>query len=170
MHGRALVALPGVACDRRLADGDHLFDDIELAEPVGSRRFASVAAGSSCFCRTSWTWRSQLSLKPRTVAPQRRQHAAATIVPADDDVAHLRISTANCRTDKQFRSVTTRLAIFRWTNNSPGRPTISLAGTRLSEPANLIDKSASAGCESLTKKSGSCCRMRPAQALLLSKR
>src|SRR4051794_18407590 len=43
-------------------------------------------------------------------------------------------STAYCSTDRQFRSeCTTRLAMFRCTNTSPGsRPRISLAGTRLS--------------------------------------
>src|SRR5262245_647961 len=47
----------------------------------------------------------------------------------------LRTSTAYWRTERQFRSVcTTRFATLRCTNNSPGRsPTISLAGTRLSE-------------------------------------
>jgi hypothetical protein len=44
-------------------------------------------------------------------------------------------STANCITDRQFRSVcTTTLAMLRCTKSSPGsRLTISLAGTRLSE-------------------------------------
>src|SRR5437773_1866901 len=45
------------------------------------------------------------------------------------------MSMANCITLRQFRSEwTTTLATLRWTNNSPGiKPTISLAGTRLSE-------------------------------------
>src|SRR5688572_5030671 len=44
-------------------------------------------------------------------------------------------STAYCTTDRQLRSVwTTTLATLRCTNSSPGaRPTISFAGTRLSE-------------------------------------
>src|SRR6185436_4559553 len=47
----------------------------------------------------------------------------------------LRMSTANCMTDRQLRSVcTTMLAMLRWTNTSPGSsPVIWLAGTRLSE-------------------------------------
>ena len=82
-----------------------------------------------------------------------------------------KISTANCITDKQFRSVwTTRLATLRWTNNSPGsRSTISLAGTRLSEQP-IHRYSGSCWRESLRKNSGSSCRMRPAQALLFPKR
>src|SRR5215470_6154412 len=44
-------------------------------------------------------------------------------------------SMAYCNTDRQFRSEwTTMLATLRWTNSSPGAsPTISFAGTRLSE-------------------------------------
>src|SRR3954469_6429618 len=47
----------------------------------------------------------------------------------------LRTEMAYCITDRQFMSVcTTRLATLRCTKSSPGsRPTISLAGTRLSE-------------------------------------
>src|SRR6478672_9364542 len=43
--------------------------------------------------------------------------------------------TANCITERQLRSLcTTTLATLRWTKSSPGSsPTISLAGTRLSE-------------------------------------
>ena len=40
------------------------------------------------FCRTSCTWRSQLSLKPSRSRRKARPHAAAAVVPADDDVAH----------------------------------------------------------------------------------
>mgnify|MGYP003694316245 CR=1 FL=1 len=42
---------------------------------------------------------------------------------------------AYCSTERQLRSVcTTTLATLRWTKSSPGaRPTISLAGTRLSD-------------------------------------
>jgi len=44
-------------------------------------------------------------------------------------------SIAYCSTERQLTSVcSTRLATLRWTNTSPGsKPTISLAGTRLSE-------------------------------------
>src|SRR5262245_25794191 len=82
-----------------------------------------------------------------------------------------RISTANCMTVRQFRSVcTTRLATLRWTNSSPGRrPTIWFAGTRLSEQP--IQRYSGNCCrESFVKKSGSCSRMLFAQALLRSKR
>src|SRR6476619_7310343 len=81
------------------------------------------------------------------------------------------MSIANCITDRQFKSVcTTRLATLRWTNSSPGsRPTISFAGTRLSE--HPIHRKAGACCpESLAKKSGSCRRMRSDHARLLSNR
>ena len=42
---------------------------------------------------------------------------------------------AYCSTDRQLKSVCrTRFATLRWTNSSPGAsPTISFAGTRLSE-------------------------------------
>src|ERR1700758_1576762 len=45
------------------------------------------------------------------------------------------MSTANCTTDKQFRSLlATTFAIFLWVKTSPGaRSSIWLAGTRLSE-------------------------------------
>src|SRR4051812_1784393 len=82
-----------------------------------------------------------------------------------------RMSTANCMTDKQFRSVcTTRLATFRWTNNSPGaRPTIWFAGTRLSEQP--IQRYFGACCwASSRKNSGFTCRMPSDQARLFSKR
>src|ERR1700719_3850354 len=82
-----------------------------------------------------------------------------------------RISTANCITDKQFRSVcTTRLAMLRWTNNSPGAsPTIWFAGTRLSEQP--IQRYFGDCCrDSSRKNSGFTCRIPSDQARLLSKR
>src|SRR6516165_6351638 len=80
-----------------------------------------------------------------------------------------RISTANCMTERQLRSVcTTRLAMFRCTNNSPGAtPTIWFAGTRLSEQP--IHKYFGDCCrERLRKKSGSCCRIFSDQSRLFS--
>src|SRR5688500_8832228 len=80
-----------------------------------------------------------------------------------------RRSTANSMTDRQLRSVcTTRFATLRWTNSSPGRsPTISFAGTRLSEQP--IQRYSGVCClESLAKNSGSCCTMRRAQERLFS--
>src|SRR6267154_3781420 len=82
-----------------------------------------------------------------------------------------KISTANCMTDKQFRSVcTTKLAILRWTNNSPGaRPTIWFAGTRLSEQP--IQRYCGDCCrDSSRKNSGFTCRIPSDQARFFSKR
>src|SRR6185369_14596292 len=79
-------------------------------------------------------------------------------------------STAYCSTDRQFRSVwTTTLATLRWTKSSPGRrPTISLAGTRLS--AQPIQRYFGDCCAtSDEKKFGSRSLMRRAHARLLSK-
>src|ERR1700736_5275461 len=61
-------------------------------------------------------------------------------------------------------------AMLRCTNSSPGRrPTISLAGTRLS--AQPIQRYLGLCCrESLSKKSGSIRRMRSDQTRLFSKR
>src|SRR6185436_10761837 len=82
-----------------------------------------------------------------------------------------RMSTANCITERQLRSVcTTRLAMLRWTNSSPGsRPTIWLAGTRLSEQP-IQRYSGNCWRESLLKNSGSCRRIACDQARLASKR
>src|SRR5450830_875545 len=57
-----------------------------------------------------------------------------------------RTSTANCKTERQFKSeCTTTLAMLRWTNSSPGsNPNNSFAGTRLSE-------------QPIHKYSGFCC-------------
>src|SRR5262245_44394975 len=68
-----------------------------------------------------------------------------------------RMSTANWIAERQFRSVwTTTLATLRWTNISPGsRPTIWLAGTRLSEhPIHMY----CGACwrDNRSKKPGSC--------------
>src|SRR6476660_1504375 len=83
----------------------------------------------------------------------------------------LRMSTANCITERQLRSVcTTRLAMLRWTKSSPGsRPTIWLAGTRLSEQP-IQRYSGNCWRESLLKNSGSCRRIAWDQARLASKR
>src|SRR5262245_18680968 len=64
----------------------------------------------------------------------------------------------------------TRLAIFRWTNNSPGsNPTISLAGTLLSEQP--IQRYSGACCAtSLEKNSGLVARISDAHFLLFSMR
>src|SRR4051812_32021196 len=63
-----------------------------------------------------------------------------------------RTCTANCITDRQLRSLcTTTLATLRCTKSSPGRsPTISLAGTRLSE-------------QPIQRYLGRCCRERRAK-------
>src|SRR5450432_3427463 len=69
----------------------------------------------------------------------------------------LRTSTAYWMTERQFKSVwTTRFATFRCTNSSPGRsPTISFAGTRLSE--HPIQRYLGVCCSaSLRKKAASC--------------
>src|SRR5947207_7475464 len=82
-----------------------------------------------------------------------------------------RMSTANCITDKQFRSVwTTRLAMLRWTNNSPGAsPTIWFAGTRLSEQP--IQRYFGDCCrDSSRKNSGFTWRIPSDHARFLSKR
>src|SRR4051812_21003815 len=79
--------------------------------------------------------------------------------------------TANCITERQFMSVcTTRLETFRWTKSSPGNsPTISLAGTRLSEQP--IQRYLGLCClESFSKKRASRVRMSLAHCRLLSKR
>ena len=78
-------------------------------------------------------------------------------------------STANCSTDRQFRSVwTTTLATLRWTNSSPGsRPTISLAGTRLSEQP-IHRYSGACWPASRVKNAGSRLTRSAAQARLLS--
>src|SRR5829696_4898067 len=82
-----------------------------------------------------------------------------------------RTSTANWTADRQFRSAwTTTLATFRWTNISPGgRPTIWLAGTRLSE--HPIHRYRGA-CwrDRRSKKSGSCRVMSAAHARLFANR
>src|SRR5690606_17880225 len=83
----------------------------------------------------------------------------------------LSTETAYCITDRQFMSVcTTRLDTLRWTNSSPGkRPTISLAGTRLSEQP--IQRYLGDCClESFSKKLASVLRISLAQRRLLSKR
>src|SRR5687768_3293682 len=79
----------------------------------------------------------------------------------------LRTSTANCSTDRQFRSVcTTTLATLRWTNSSPGsRPTISFAGTRLSEQPTQRNSGAWI-FSSREKNVGSCLTRAAAQVLL----
>src|ERR1700687_5509992 len=83
----------------------------------------------------------------------------------------LRMSTAYWMTERQLRSVwTTRFATFRCTKSSPGgSPTISLAGTRLSEQP--IQRYLGDCCsESLRKKAASCRVIRFDQARLFSKR
>ena len=49
----------------------------------------NFASSASCLCLTSCTCRSQLSIKPSCRFSNRRLHAAAAIVAADDDVLHL---------------------------------------------------------------------------------
>src|SRR5262245_2311845 len=80
-----------------------------------------------------------------------------------------RTSMANCSTDRQFRSVcTTTLATLRCTNSSPGsRPTISLAGTRLSEQP-IHRYSGACWRSSRLKKSVSAAILRAAHARLLA--
>src|SRR5262245_46949768 len=82
-----------------------------------------------------------------------------------------RTSTANWTVERQLRSVwTTTLATLRWTNISPGRrPTIWLAGTRLSEQP--IQRYCGA-CwpERRRKNSGSCRVISAAHERLLAKR
>ena len=58
-----------------------------------SRSIAASSSGSASNAsawrsRTSWTWRSQLSIRPSDAA-MRRPHAAAAVVAADDDVLDL---------------------------------------------------------------------------------
>src|SRR6476661_3534244 len=82
-----------------------------------------------------------------------------------------RTSTAYCSTDRQFRSVwTTTFATLRWTKSSPGSsPTISLAGTRLSE--HPIQRYCGACWEArLWKKSGRRAVISAAQRRLFSNR
>ncbi len=79
-------------------------------------------------------------------------------------------STANWITDRQLRSVcTTTLAIFLWTNTSPGgRPMIWFAGTRESEqPIHRY----SGACWSARREkySGSAASLRATHASLLAK-
>src|SRR3982751_100846 len=80
-------------------------------------------------------------------------------------------SMAYCRTDRQLRSVcTTTLATLRWTNSSPGaRPTISLAGTRLSEQP-IHRYSGDCWAARSLKNDGFWAVMRDAQLRLRSKR
>src|SRR5690606_24336589 len=81
----------------------------------------------------------------------------------------LRMSTANCRTDRQLRSpCDITLAMLRWTNTSPGaKPVTWLAGTRESEQP--IQKYLGACCsDSCLKNSGSSARILSDQARLLS--
>src|SRR3982751_4727809 len=80
-------------------------------------------------------------------------------------------SMAYCRTDRQLRSVwTTTLETFRWTKSSPGnRPTISLAGTRLSEQP-IQRYLGDCWVESFSKKRESRVRISLAHCRLLSKR
>ncbi len=87
VHRQFLAAFPGVERDGGLADVRDLLDDVQLAEPV---------------CRLSPRRRHDgLMLLPHVldvaqpvvtqaepIAPERREHAAATVMPADDDVAH----------------------------------------------------------------------------------
>src|SRR5262249_25545370 len=79
-------------------------------------------------------------------------------------------STANWITDRQLRSVcTTTLPMLRWTNISPGiRPTISLAGTRLSEQP-IQRYSGACWRDSSSKNPGCELAMRAAQARFLRK-
>src|SRR5688572_17597133 len=79
-------------------------------------------------------------------------------------------STAYCMAERQLTSAcTTTLATLRWTKSSPGgRPTISFAGTRLSEQP--IQRYSGACCFVRRAKNCASCRvMRSAQARLLAK-
>src|SRR5438874_13245221 len=81
-----------------------------------------------------------------------------------------RTSTANWITERQFKSVcTTRLPMLRWTKSSPGiRPTISFAGTRLSEHP-IQRYRGDCWCASFAKNAASDRRMRSAPARLFRK-
>src|SRR5688572_6574080 len=79
-------------------------------------------------------------------------------------------STAYCMAERQLTSAcTTTLATLRWTKSSPGgRPTISFAGTRLSEQP--IQRYSGACCfVRRAKNCGSWRVMRSAQARLFAK-
>src|SRR3954451_9126158 len=80
-------------------------------------------------------------------------------------------SIANCSTERQLRSVcTTTLAMLRWTKSSPGAsPTISFAGTRLSEQPIQRYSGFCCSCRR-AKNRGSCSSMCAAQAALLANR
>src|SRR5581483_1141617 len=83
----------------------------------------------------------------------------------------LSTSTANCTTERQFRSAwTTTLATLRCTNTSPGAmSTIWFAGTRESEQP-IHRYFGACCCERRMKNCASCVRTRSAQARLRSRR
>ena len=89
MDGELLAAGPDVPHDRRLADVDHLLDDVELAEAsvarrlVGERRQVLDAAVHDVLHVAQ-----PVVDQPELLVAQGGEHAAAAVVAADDDVAH----------------------------------------------------------------------------------
>src|SRR3984893_12795215 len=87
MHRQLLPTFPGVAGNRGVANVGHLLDDVQFTKPVGS-----LGPGS---CATRMLLPHVLKMtqpiiaQAKSVAPKRGLYAAAPIVSADNDVAHL---------------------------------------------------------------------------------
>ena len=73
VDGERLAARPGVLHDRRLADVERLFQDVQFAQPIGSAWAPLDAERGDC-SRMSCNGRSQLSISPS----ERRPIAAST--------------------------------------------------------------------------------------------
>lgn len=89
MHGQFLPACPGVLNNGRLTDVDNLLDHIQLAEFVASPRFIADQAQRRFVFLAHLLYVAQPVVdQSEPAAAQRRQHAAAAVMPADNDVFH----------------------------------------------------------------------------------
>ena len=88
MDSEFLAALPGVAGNRRLTDVGHLLDDVQFAQAIARGELADGRHACLVLLAHVLHVPQPVVAQADAIAAQGRADAAATVVAADDDVAH----------------------------------------------------------------------------------
>ena len=136
VHAEGLTASPGVLHKHIGCDVPHLPNDVELAQAIVAGALISYRVKFvAMFVADLADGMQPMVDKAATFAVDRRAHASASIMSDHQNVLHLQHIDGELK-DREIVRVLggARFATFRCTKSSPGSsPTISFAGTRLSE-------------------------------------